>query len=472
MLYSPHMEKKRFEVAVIGAGPGGYVAAIKAAQNGRSVALIEKSFLGGTCLNVGCIPTKTLLANAQVMHKIRMAEEYGITTGPVSFDFLKMKIRKDEVVEKIRGGLSGLLQSNKIEILNGKAQFLSPSEIKVTGDDSCIIEAENIIIATGSKPLDIPAFPCDHLRILNSTSVLELTALPKSLAIIGGGYIGCEFASLYAEFGVSVTILEALPSILTLQGKAVGESLSAAFKKQGIEIQTNVFVEGIEHSENGVSIKLKDKEPFEAEIALVAVGRKVDSENLGLEKAGVKLGEKGEVLINDKMETNVPGIYAIGDVTGKFLLAHVASHQGIVAASNIIGGEMHMHYNAVPAVIFTNPEIATVGMTLEEAKEAGYNATAGKFPFQALGKSIATIDTEGFTEVIIDKKTGQILGAQVVGHEASTLIAEMALAINNELTVDCVAETIHAHPTIPEAWMEAALLANDMPIHMPPSRKA
>jgi dihydrolipoamide dehydrogenase len=465
------MEKKRFDLAVIGAGPGGYVAAIKGAQAGKSVALIERSFLGGTCLNVGCIPTKTLLANAQVMHKIHMAEEYGISVGEVTFDFLKMKMRKDKVVESIRNSLGGLLKSNRIEVFEGKAEFLSPTEIKVIGKDNLHIEAESVIIATGSEPLDIPAFPCDHTRILNSTSILELTQLPRSLAIIGGGYIGCEFASLYAEFGVEVTILEALPSILALQGKAVADALTASYKKQGVEIRTGVFVEGIEHSGKGVKISLKDNEPLEAELALVAVGRKVNSAHLGLEKAGVQVGDKGEILVNEKMETNVPGIYAIGDVTGKFLLAHVASHQGLVAASNVLGQVMEMHYNAVPAVIFTTPEIATVGMTLEEAKKAGYNATLGKFPFQALGKSVATIDTEGFAEVVIDKGTGQILGAQVVGHEASTLIAEMALAINNELTAECVAETIHAHPTVAEAWMEAALIANESPIHMPPKKR-
>nr|NGX38637.1 Dihydrolipoyl dehydrogenase [Chlamydiota bacterium] len=392
------MDKKRFNVVVIGAGPGGYVAAIKAAQNGRSVALVEKSFLGGTCLNVGCIPTKTLLANAQVMHKIHMAEEYGITTGPVTFDFLKMKTRKDQVIEKMRQGLGGLMKANKIEVFAGKAEFLSPTDIKVVGDDNVVLEAENTIVATGSEPLDIPAFPCDHTRIMNSTSILELTKLPKSLAIIGGGYIGCEFASLYIEFGVKVTILEALPSILTLQGKTVADTLTASYKKQGIDIRTGVFVEGIEHKGEGVSIKLKDSEPFDADLALVAVGRKVNSGHLGLEKAGVKVGEKGAIVVDDKMQTNVPGIYAIGDVTGEFLLAHVASHQGIVAASNILGQEMHMHYNAVPAVIFTTPEIATVGMTLEQAKEAGYSAVVGKFPFQALGKAVATIDTEGFAE--------------------------------------------------------------------------
>lgn len=465
------MEKKRFDVVVIGAGPGGYIAAIKAAQNGKSVALVEKNFLGGTCLNVGCIPTKTLLANAFVMHKIKMAEQYGIITGDVSFDFLKMKTRKDQVIEQMRGGIEGLMKANKIEVLRGKAEFLSPTEIKVVGEDNVMLDAENTIIATGSEPLDIPAFPCDHSRILNSTSVLELTKLPKTLAIIGGGYIGCEFASLYAEFGVKVTILEALPSILSLQGKAVGEALTHSFEKQGIDIRTGVMVEGIDHEGDGVRVRLKDHEPLDADLALVAVGRRVNSSGLGLEKAGVKVGDRGAILVNDKMETSVPGIYAIGDVTGLFMLAHVASHQGIVAASNICGVEVEMHYNAVPAVIFTHPEIAMVGMTLEEAQEKGFNAKVGKFPFIALGKAVATIDSDGFAEVIIDKRTGQILGAQVVGHEAATLIAEMALAIHNELTIECISDTIHAHPTLPEAWLEAALMATDTPIHLPPRRR-
>ena len=465
-------QKKKFDVAIIGAGTGGYVAAIKAAQLGKTVCLIEKNYLGGTCLNIGCIPTKTLLANALTMHKIKMASEYGITTGPVSFDYAKMKTRKDQVVEKIRSSLNNLLLSNKITIIQGEAVFTSPHELKITGKEGGYIDADYVIIATGSDPLDIPAFPCDNEHILNSTSILELTQLPKSLAIVGGGYIGCEFASLFAEFGVKVTILEALPTILSLQGKTIADTLTQAFKKKGIEILTSVFVEGIDRSQSGVKVRLKDHSPIEADLALVAVGRRIRSDRLGLEKAGVKLGDKGAILVNDSMQTNVPHIYAVGDVTGKFLLAHVASHQGLVAANHLSGHKAHMDYRAVPAVIFTLPEIATVGMTLEQAKEAGYDATLGKFPFQVLGKSIATIETEGFAQIVSDRKTGQILGGQVVGHEAATLIAEVALAIANELTLDCLTETIHAHPTLPEAWLEAALLANETPIHYPPRKKA
>lgn len=466
------MERQKFDLIVIGAGPGGYVAAIKASQAGLRVCLVEKALLGGSCLNVGCIPTKTLLANAQVMHKIRHAADYGIAVGAVTFDYNKMKLRKDGVIEKIRKSLEGLIRSNGITILRGSAEFLSPYEIKVKGEENALLHAPKIIIATGSEPLDIPAFPCDHKRVLNSSSILELTSLPKTLAIIGGGYIGCEFASLFSDLGVKVTILEALPSIVMFQGKAIADALTQAFKKKGIEIQTNVMVEGIDHLPSELSIRLKGSAPLTCEMALVSIGRKIISSGLGLEKAGIAVNEKGAILVNDKMETNVPGIYAIGDVTGKGMLAHVASHQGIIAASNAIGGaSAKMHYNAVPAVIFTNPEIATVGLTLEQAQEAGYDAKIGKFPFQALGKSVAAIETEGFAQIVVDRKTGQIIGAQVVGHEASTLIAEMGLAITNELTVECVADTVHAHPTVAEAWLEAALLANETPIHLPPKVK-
>lgn len=465
------MEKQNFDLAVIGSGPGGYVAAIKASQMGLKVCLIEKGFLGGSCLNVGCIPTKTLLANAHIMHAIVHAAEFGIATGPVTFDYKKMKERKDGVIDKIRKSLEGLILSNGIVILRGHAEFLSPREIKIRGQDNLIINAAKTIIATGSEPLDIATFPCDHKKIFNSSSILDLTALPKTIAIVGGGYIGCEFASLFADLGVKVTILEALPSIVMVQGKTIADALTRSFIKKGIEIQTSVMVEKIDTQSTGVSLHLKDKSPVSSDIALISIGRKIVSTALSLEKAGIAPNDKGMISVNEKMETAVPGIYAIGDVTGKYMLAHVASHQGIVAASNAAGRPARMHYNAVPAVIFTHPEIATVGMTLEQAQEEGYDAAPGKFPFQALGKSIAAIETEGFAQIVINRKNGQILGAQVVGSEASTLIAEMGIAIANELTIDCVTDTIHAHPTVAEAWLEAALLASDTPIHFPPKVK-
>lgn len=457
---------EKFDLVVIGAGPGGYVAAIKGAQLGMKTALIEKDELGGTCLNRGCIPTKTLLANAEVLSKVKRAQEYGIKTGDVSFDYGLMKSRKDGVVTDIRKSLTGLLKSNGIHIFQGLGHFTGPKEIRVTGADATLIEAEKIIIATGSETFDIPAFPCDHKRILNSTSILEMTQVPDSLAIIGGGYIGCEFASLFAELGVEVTIIEALPSIVAAQGKEISGALTKAFEKQGIRIITGSSVEKVDDL-----IHLSNGETVEAEKVLVSVGRRLYTDGLNLTKAGLAVGEKGAIEVNAQMETAVPGIYAIGDVTGKAMLAHVASHQGVIAATNAHGGEAVMHYHAVPAVIFTHPEIAMVGMNIEEAKAAGHDASVGKFPFMALGKAKASIEADGFAQVVIDRGSGQILGAQVVGHDAANLIAEMALAIHNELTIGCVAETIHAHPTIAEAWLEAAMIATDTPIHFPPKIK-
>ncbi|HSX10977.1 MAG TPA: dihydrolipoyl dehydrogenase [Chlamydiales bacterium] len=464
-------ERKKVDVAVIGSGPGGYVAAIRAAQLGQSVALIERELLGGCCLNVGCIPTKTLIANAAVLHQVQRAKDFGITTGPVSFHYDQMKKRKDQVIAKMRTGLDGLLRSNKITVYRGTAQFESPRLLKILGQDQLFLDAEKIIIATGSVPMDVKAFPCDHKRILNSTSILELTEVPKSLAIIGGGYIGCEFASLFAELGVKVTILEALPTILTAQGPTIAQFMTKAFMAKGVDIQTNVMVKGIENKKSHVHIALADGKAVEADLALVSVGRKVYTEGLALEKAGLRTTDRGFIETNDQMETEVRGIYAIGDVTGKWMLAHVASHQGMVAAACAAGLETRMHYEAVPAVVFTSPEIATVGLSLEQAQKEGYQATAGSFPFAALGKAQASMDTEGFAQVISDQKTGQILGATVIGHEASNLIGEMALAIQNELTLESVIETIHAHPTVAEGWHEAALIAAERPINFPPRVK-
>lgn len=464
------MNQKKYDIAVIGAGPGGYVAAIKLAQGGKKVCLIEKQFLGGTCLNVGCIPTKTLLSHADLFHRMSHAAEFGIELGSILLNYAKMKQRKDSVIEKMRKGLQGLLQSNHITIIQGQAEFISSKELKITGKQTCKVEAEQIIIATGSEPLDISLLPCDHQLVCNSTSILELTELPKTLIIVGGGYIGCEFASLFTDLKVKVIILEALDSIVINLGKSISDALTRAFHKKGIEIQTNVKVVGIDKQESGLRVRLENGKELCCDKALIAIGRKLVSNGLGLEKIGIILNSKGAIVVNEKMQTNIEEIYAIGDITDKNLLAHVASHQGIIAADNILGKPTEMYYNAIPAVIFTNPEIAMVGMTFEEAKKAGFTPTVGKFPFQALGKAVSAAETDGFTQIIIDKSTGQILGAQVVGNEASVLIAEMGLAIAQELTLDCIIDTIHAHPTLPEAWYEAALLANETPLHLPPKR--
>lgn len=466
------MEKKQFDVVVIGGGPGGYPAAIRAAQHGKSVALIEAKELGGTCLNRGCIPSKTLIAGAELWHRIHEASEFGITVTNPTFDYSKMIDRKNRIVAQLRQGVEGLVAANKIKLFKGFGKLISPHEVKITGQDNDIIEAKNIIIASGSEPRNISAFPFDYEKIHDSTSLLNLSKLPKSIVIIGGGIIGCEFASLYALLGVKVTIVELLPRIIPMEDKLLSDALEKAFKKKGVNIHVNAQVAGIDKTKDGVSVKLKSGETFDAEIALVAVGRALNTDSIGLDKAGIAVDAAGLVPVNSKMQTEVPGIYAIGDISTRWWLAHVATHQGLVAADNACGHHAEMDYRAVPSVIFTHPEIATVGLTQENALKQGYKAKIGAFPFQALGKSRAAFHTEGFAQIVFDQKTGQLLGAQVIGHEASTLISEMTVAIANELTIECLAETIHAHPTVAEVWLEAAYMGLDLPVHLPKKSKA
>lgn len=329
-----HMEQKNFDIIVIGGGPGGYPAAIKAAQKGARVALIEAKELGGTCLNRGCIPSKTLIANASVWKKVQHAQEFGISLANAHFDYAKMAERKDDVVKKIRTSLTGLIATNNITVFQGYGKLLSANEVKVNGIDNAILTADKIILATGSEPRGIPAFPFDYKKIHDSTSLLALTALPKSIAIIGGGVIGCEFASLYNALGVEVTLLEWMPTLLPMECQTISNALTRAFKKKGIHIETNAKVEGIDHTNATITVRLPQGKSYEAECALVAVGRSLNTANIGLEKAGVLVKENGMVEVNDKMETTVPGIYAIGDIASKWWLAHVASHQGLVAARN------------------------------------------------------------------------------------------------------------------------------------------
>ncbi len=459
---------KLFDVIVIGGGPGGYPAAIKAAQHGASVALIEETNLGGTCLNRGCIPSKTLIAGAEVLRQVTHAERFGITLQNVGVNFQKMKERKDDIVFKIRRSLEGLIQANQIVVFKGRGKLISSQQVKVQGESSAILEGKKIIIATGSEPKQIPSLPFDYTRIHDSTSFLNVETLPTSLIIIGGGVIGCEFASLYATLGVNVTILEALPRILSTECESVSTFMKKSLENQGIKIITKAIVEKIQNTGKEVLVSLEGGKALRADIALVAIGRKLNTDNIGLEQAGVYSNERGMIPTNERMETNIPGIYAVGDITGKWMLAHVATHQGIIAASNATGQETTIHYNAIPSVIFTYPEVGSCGLTLKQALDTGYQATLHAFPFQALGKSQATAHTEGFAQLVVDKKTGQVLGAQVIGQEAATLISEMSIVIANELTVDCIAETIHAHPTIAEAWMEAAQLAMGAPLHLPP----
>jgi dihydrolipoamide dehydrogenase len=460
-----------YDIAVLGSGVGGYPAAIRAAQQGAKVAIIEAKDLGGTCLNVGCIPSKTMIAAGAEYNKIKHASTFGITVENVTFDYSKMVDRKDRVVDTQRKGVEFLLNANGVKIYRGHGKFVSPNEIKVIGKDNAIIYAEKTIIATGSEPRVIPAFPCDGVTIHDSTSLLANRKLPKSILIVGGGVIGCEFASLFNNLGVEVTILELLPRILPTEALVLSEEMVRLFTKRGIKIFTNVQVDKVEKQGNQAVAILKDGKRYQAEMALISVGRTVNSANIGLESAGVLTNEKGAIQVNNRMETNVDGIYATGDVIGKWWLAHVATHQGIVAAMNATGHREEMKYDAIPSVTYTTPEAASVGLSVEAAKEKGYDVVTGVFPFQPLGKAQAMAETDGFGQIVVDRRTGQILGAQVIGSEADVLIAEMAVAIENELTIECITQTVHAHPTLSEVWLEAAYIASGNPLHLPPKKK-
>jgi dihydrolipoamide dehydrogenase len=369
--------------------------------------------------------------------------------------------RAHRVVDDIRTGLEGLIKANGISLFRGIGRFVSPTEVKVIGKDSAHLSAEKIIIATGSYPKVIPAFTPDGERIHDSTSLLQLKSLPKTLAVIGGGVIGCEFASMMNLLGVEVTIFEMLPRLIATEAEELSSYLAKSFTKKGIHLHLSASVQGVIREGDHVTVSGK-----KFEMALISVGRSVKSDELHLSNIGLGLDSRGAIPVNDRMETAVPGVYAVGDATGKWWLAHWGTENGIVAAKNAMGIPTRAHENAVPSVIFTDPEISSVGV-----KEEGPHLTVGKFPFSVLGKSQAIGETEGFVKILADRSTGQVVGAQVVGHEASTLIAEMTLAIANELTLDCITETIHAHPTLPEAVMEAAFVASGKPLHMPPKRE-
>ncbi|NGX36840.1 MAG: Dihydrolipoyl dehydrogenase, partial [Candidatus Anoxychlamydiales bacterium] len=343
--------EKNYDIAIIGGGPGGYVAAIRAAQLGFRVCLIEKQYLGGVCLNVGCIPTKALLTSTDALDIINKASSFAIKVDNVSFNLSDMIERKDKIIEDLREGLKGLITANKIDVIKGKGKLLSKDSIEITGQTNATISAKNIVIATGSYPCEIPNIKVDHKKIYNSNSLLCLKKLPKSMLIIGGGYIGCEFASFYVRLGVKVTIVEALPSILYSHGKDLSDLLTKSFKDEGIEIKTNSKVIKCEETQTGVELHLDTNEVIESEIALVATGRKPLTQNLNLENLGMKLGKHKEIIVDEKMRTSIPNIFAVGDVIGQWMLAHTASHEGLVAIDTIANIENNMEFRAVPAII-------------------------------------------------------------------------------------------------------------------------
>ncbi|MCI5642034.1 MAG: dihydrolipoyl dehydrogenase [Chlamydia suis] len=461
-----------FDCVVIGAGPGGYVAAITAAQAGLKTALIEEREAGGTCLNRGCIPSKALLSAAEIVNQIRHANQFGIHVDNFSIDYPAMVQRKDSVVRSIRDGLNGLIRSNKITVFSGRGSLISSTEVKVLGETSSVIKARSIILATGSEPRAFPGIPFSPSspRILCSTGVLNLKELPQKLAIIGGGVIGCEFASLFHTLGSKVSVIEASQQILALNNPDISKTMFDKFSRQGLRFMLGASVSDIQDMGDCVRITINGNDE-EYDYVLVSIGRRLNTENLGLDKAGVICDERGVIPTDSTMRTNIPNIYAIGDITGQWQLAHVASHQGIVAARNIAGHRDEIDYSAVPSVIFTFPEVATVGLSPSVAQQQGIPVKITKFPFRAIGKAVAMGEADGFAAIISHETSQQILGAYVIGPHASSLISEITLAVRNELTLPCIYETIHAHPTLAEIWAESALLAVDTPLHMPPTKK-
>jgi dihydrolipoamide dehydrogenase len=464
-----------FDIVVIGAGPGGYPAAIRAAQLGASVALVEKEELGGTCLNWGCIPTKTLIASSELFARIKSAGAMGLRVDNASFDYAAMADRKDQVVQKLRNGVKQLLKANGVTVFQGSASFQSRNRIQVdpavSGGETVILAAGKTIISTGAASA-MPGFLPRHERVVESRGFLGLRALPATTLILGGGIIGCEFACMLAQLGVQVTMVELLEDIITGIDADVRRELRRHMEKTlGIRILTGVTLEEIAADDRGVRGRA-GQESLEADLLLVALGRKPVTSSLKLENAGLAPNERGFLDVDAYGRTRVATIYAVGDVTGGPLLAHVATSQGLVAAENACGRYLHKNETVVPNCIFTTPEIGTVGLGEQEAQQQGRKIKTGKYLFGALGKALAIGEPIGFVKWVADAETDQLLGAHAVGPHATDLIAEAAVAIRAELTAAELAHTIHAHPTLAEAWMEAAHALIGEPIHSAPPRKS
>ncbi|MBD5587069.1 dihydrolipoyl dehydrogenase [Clostridium botulinum] len=459
------------KLVVIGGGPGGYVAAIRGAQLGAEVTLIEKEKLGGTCLNVGCIPTKVLLHSSELLNEVKEAKALGIEVNEeVKVNWPQLQNRKNTVVNTLVSGVSSLLEHNKVKVINGTAAFEGKSSIKVTKDqgESENIQFDNVIISSGSVPFIPPIEGKELEGVIDSTGALGLDSVPKSMVIIGGGVIGIEFANIFNSLGCKVTVIEMLPYILPPVDREISEILKEKLKNDGIDIYNNCKVTKIKKNDENLNVSFEkgnDKLNIEAQKVLIAVGRRANISNLNLESTGVYI-EKGCIWVNDNMETNIKGIYAIGDCTGKNMLAHVASDQGIIAVENIMGKNKKMDYKTVPACVYTKPELASVGLTEEQAKQKGVDYKVGKFPLIYNGKSLIMNDTEGFIKIIVDKKYEEILGVHILGPRATDLITEAALALRLEATLEEIITTVHAHPTIGEAMKEAALAVNKEAIHM------
>lgn len=465
---APTNDSYDYDLVVIGGGPGGYVAAIRAEQLGLKTAVIEDKEMGGTCLNWGCIPTKALLHSAEIFHQAKHSAAYGVIIPEVQIDYPAIVKKKDQVVKQLRGGVEHLVKSHGGEIIRGRARFLDEHTLEVSAPAKRVIRAAKTIIATGSRPSKPPIPGIDGALIMDSDAILAMNECPDSLIIIGGGVIGVEFATVYSQLGKSVTIIEMMPEILP----GIDRELSAMLRKQletnGVRIITGAKVLALESAAQATcTYELAGRtDRVSADRVLVAIGRRPNSEDLGLEKTAVKV-EKGFIQVNERMETAAASIFAIGDVTGKMLLAHVASEQGLVAATNAAGGHHHMDYRVIPACIYTDPELAGVGLTEEAAIKQGLKVKLGKFPISSNGKSKIVGVQNGLAKLVTDAVTGEVLGAHILAPRATDMIAEICVAMKMEATYEEIATTIHPHPTVSEILMEAAQDVDRLSVHVP-----
>ncbi len=465
------MATERFDIVVVGSGPGGYVGAIRAAQLGLRTAVVEADRPGGICLNWGCIPTKALLRNAEVLQLFQRASEFGVSMDNLRADYAVAYRRSRQVADRMAKGVEFLFRKNTIALLAGRGELIAPGAVRVHGSQGApqTVEARAVMLATGAEPRSLPGITIDGERVISSDEALRLERLPRAIIIIGAGAVGVEFADVFATYGVQVTVIEALPRLLPIEDEEISRLLARGFAKRQIDVRTNATVFGVKPSREGVSVEIDQEgktSRLTAERVLVAVGRGAKTRGLGLDSVGVAT-ERGYVKVTPRLETSVPGVYAIGDVAGPPLLAHKASAEGIVAAEAIAGRTPHgVDYGAVPSCTYCHPQVASLGLTEAKAREGGREIRVGRYHFQANGKAQALAEPEGLVKIVAAADTGEILGVHILGAEATELIAEFGLGKTLEATVEEIAHTIHAHPTMSEAVMEAALDAMGQAIHL------
>ena len=462
---------EKFDVTVIGGGPGGYVCAIRSSQLGLKTACIEsRGTLGGTCLNIGCIPSKSLLNLSENFHKAKNFEKFGIETGEIKLNLEKMMKNKDKAVTILSKGVEFLLKKNKVTYFKGTGSFKNQNQISIINNkEETTIETKNTIISTGSEPVSLRGIEFDEEKILSSTGALSISKLPKKMVVVGGGYIGLEMGSVWSRLGTEVQVIEFLDHIIPEMDKEISTEFMKILKKQGIKFELKTKVEKIIKSKNGVIIETSSKEgkknKFEADVVLISVGRRPYTKNLNLEKMGVELDKRGSVKVNKNFQTNIKNIYAIGDVIEGPMLAHKAEEEGIAVAELISGQSGHVNYDTIPGVVYTSPEVASIGKTEEQLKEKGINYKIGKFPFLANARAKVIDESEGFVKILADSTTDKVLGVHIIGQHAGEMIAEMSVAMEFGASSEDIARTCHAHPTFSEAIKEAALSVEKRQIH-------